>query len=89
MHHLPCNSTDQEFLNTGATGNLSILDLSAVAVDQAERDLAQWLLANDLLLVAGQNVLFSNRGPAGDEVALIANQIYLPLAGGGANLVDD
>jgi uncharacterized membrane protein len=85
----PCNSTGQEFLNTGATGNVSILDLSAVAVDPAERDLALWLRANDLLLVAGRNVLFINRGPADDGVALIANQIYLPLAGGGANLVDD
>jgi len=85
----PCNSTDQEFLNTGAIGELSILDLSAVDVDQAERDLAQWLLANDLLLVAGRNVRFINRGPVDDGVALIANQIYLPLAGGGADLVED
>jgi hypothetical protein len=81
----PCNSIDQEFLNTGATGKLSLLDLSAVAVDQAERDLAQWLLANDRLLVAGQNVLVFNRGPVGDEVTLIANQIYLPLKGGGGS----
>lgn len=85
----PCNSTGQEFLNTGATGNLSILDLSAVAVDPAERDLALWLRANDLLLVAGRNVLFINRGPAGNGVALIANQIYLPLAGGKGELVED
>jgi hypothetical protein len=46
-------------------------------------------LANDRLLVAGQNVFFSNRGPVGDEVSLIANQIYLPLKGGGAKRVDD
>jgi len=79
----PCYSTDQEFLNTGATGNLSGLDLSAVAADQAEMDLARWLLANDRLLAAGQNVLFPNQGPAGDGVALIANQFYLPLPGSG------
>jgi hypothetical protein len=85
----PCYSTDQEFLNTGATGNLSGLDLSAVAADQAEMDLARWLWANDRLLAAGQNVLFPNQGPAGDGVALIANQIYLPLEGGGGNLIDD
>jgi uncharacterized membrane protein len=85
----PCNSTGQEFLNTDATGNLSILDLSAVAVDPAERDLALWLRANDLLLVAGRNVRFINRGPVDDGVALIANQIYLPLAGGEADLVED
>jgi probable HAF family extracellular repeat protein len=85
----PCNSTGQEFLNTGATGRLSILDLSAVDLDQAERNLAQWLLANDLLLVAGRNVRFINRGPVDDGFALIANQIYLPLAGGEGERVED
>jgi hypothetical protein len=88
----PCYSTDQEFLNTGATGKLSDLDLSAVAADPAEMDLAQWLWANKQLLVAGQNVVFPDPGPGpgNDGIALIADQIYLPLkAGGGGKPLED
>ena len=74
----PCFSFDQFVLNRKHVRSVSQFDLSRVDADPTDLDQAQQIIgAGDVLLAAGNNRQVNAR--AGNGVAFIATQFYLPI----------
>lgn len=72
----PCLSLEARVLNQTATLALSRLDLGAVDAKPEQLEAARAAVERGALLVAGETG--PDPGPAGDGLALIASQLWLP-----------
>ncbi|MEK0085777.1 DUF6748 domain-containing protein [Benzoatithermus flavus] len=76
----PCFSIEARVLNTPDTRLVSGVDLDGVAAGRTDREAGYAALSRkDGLIATGRNVPVAHAGPAGNGVAMVASQFFLPL----------
>ncbi|MDC0741417.1 DUF6748 domain-containing protein [Polyangium mundeleinium] len=76
----PCPSFDQEYLNDGIPRTIHEVELKEVpGIGRDDFDSGRALFSSLGMILAGQNVVIENYGPAGDATVLQATQGFLPV----------
>jgi hypothetical protein len=76
----PCPSYDQEILNTGRDVSFHGFDFDAVPAHSSDGTYTVPALNSKYgLIVAGENEVVDNAGPAGQGIFLKASQVFIPV----------